>query len=92
MLLLRWSSDVARKVYARLREHVQASLLDVACDCPLDTVRAHILHAVVGGGEHTTSEEVRAAQAVEAAALLISEGALCHGPSPASGQAAVRHR
>lgn len=37
MLLLRWSTDAAHELHARLGERVQASLLDAACDCSLDT-------------------------------------------------------
>ena len=48
MLLLRWSSDAARKLYARLGERTQTSLLSAACDVPLDSVRSHTLFASEG--------------------------------------------
>mmetsp|Transcript_53736 Transcript_53736/g.94834 ORF Transcript_53736/g.94834 Transcript_53736/m.94834 type:complete len:229 (-) Transcript_53736:45-731(-) len=37
MLLLRWSSDEARRLYARMGDQQQVNLLDAAAECPLDT-------------------------------------------------------
>ena len=43
MLLLRWSSDAARKLYARLSERVQVSQLNAACDVNVDSIRSHTM-------------------------------------------------
>ena len=45
MMLLRWSSDAARKLYARLGETVQSALLDKAAVTEVDSVRSHTLLA-----------------------------------------------
>ena len=43
MLLLRWSSAEARRLYAREGMQAQATLLAAACNVSLDTVRSHTL-------------------------------------------------
>ena len=43
MLLLRWSSEAARQLYARLSERVQGSLLNAACDVQIDSIRSHTM-------------------------------------------------
>ena len=47
MLLLRWSSAEARRLYARMGLHAQTSLLTAACEVSLDTVRSHTLLSAV---------------------------------------------
>ena len=48
MYLLRWSSDAARRLYARMGERSQMALLGATCDVSLDSVRAHTLLATPG--------------------------------------------
>lgn len=67
MQLLRWSSDAARKLYARLGEQTQVSLLESATDSPIDSVRSHtLLEAVAATSGPLTREETQARAAGEA--------------------------
>jgi hypothetical protein len=43
MLLLRWSSDAARQLYARLGDQSQVQLIDAAADATVDSIRSHTL-------------------------------------------------
>ena len=45
MLLLRWSSESARKLYARVADSTQVGLLESAAEAAIDTVRTHSLLA-----------------------------------------------
>jgi len=70
MQLLRWSSDEARKLYARMGENAQSGLLDSACDARFDSVRSHTLLHTAGEVERMDKEaEAAAAKAAAAAAL-----------------------
>ena len=52
MLLLRWSSDEARKLYARISEGAHLAHLDMACDAKVDSIRSHtLLHAATEEGK-----------------------------------------
>ena len=74
MLLLRWSSDAARKLYARAGLGSQAAMLDTAVDMPIDSVRSHTLFAAAtAGGRAPRQEEAEAARAVEEARRLVEE-------------------
>lgn len=100
MLLLRWSSThSARKLYyARLGERAQASLLVAARGCPLDKMRAHILHSVwgaaAGAAEHASTEGMAAQRpgGVECAAASAEGAQGGRGASYSSGPAARHQR
>ena len=98
MLLLRWSSEAARKLYAMMGQLSQAALLGRACEVKVDAVRAHTLLVAATTGatgltdETTTSaagSEVSAAQREAAAAVaeakeLLQRAAEWHGDLPAA--------
>ena len=89
MLILRWSSDAARKLYARVGERVQTSLLDSAVDAPLDSVRSHTLIAAEQAGTAATAPtdvERAAAAAVEEARLLLERAQAHEGALPARAE------
>lgn len=56
MQLLRWSSDSARKLYARLAETTQVSLFDAAAESVVDGVCA-FAHAARGHQPRRPSDE-----------------------------------
>lgn len=85
MLLLRWSSDAARQLYARMGDRAQISLLDAAAECPLDTVRAHSLHAASAAAaapRGVADAQQLAAHAVSEAMRLLQAAQLHSGPLP----------
>ncbi|KAL1529059.1 hypothetical protein AB1Y20_000022 [Prymnesium parvum] len=86
MLLLRWSSDEARRLYARMGDQQQVNLLDAAAECPLDTVRAHTLYAAAsayaGAPPEAASPAQQAAAAVEQAQTLLQAAQDVTGPLP----------
>ena len=45
MLMLRWSSDAARRLYARVGDGAELKLQEAAADLPLHTIRSHTLFA-----------------------------------------------
>lgn len=63
MQLLRWSSDSARKLYARLGEQTQVGLLESAGDAHLDSVRSHTLLEAAPAVEPLTRDEASERQA-----------------------------
>ena len=76
MQLLRWSSDAARKLYARMQELVVASLLDAAAEASFESIRAHSLLGM--STSVPTAEEARhqdAGRALEAAAARLDAAA-----------------
>ena len=52
MLMLRWSSDAARRLYARVGDSAQVTLYEAAADAAIDSIRSHTLFALdrAGGG------------------------------------------
>ena len=91
MLLLRWSSDAARKLYARVGERVQISFLNTACDVPLDSVRSHTLFASAGAaagddGIHTSTSTSTPMSASTSTAGTASAGAAVMGELPNATQ------
>ena len=70
MLLLRWSSDEARKLYARMSTASQVSQLNAACEARFDSIRSHtLLRESVLRAEQSAAEEA----ADEASGLAIAE-------------------
>eukprot|EP00965_Chrysotila_dentata_P175527 5794210-Pleurochrysis_carterae.AAC.1 len=49
MVMLRWSSEAARALYARIAVTAHARAVDVAHDAAIDVVRSHTLLTVQGG-------------------------------------------
>ena len=85
MLLLRWSSDEARRLYARMGGGSQVSLLERAQEVSVDTVRSHTLLTATGAGAPATSAEVaqqEAGQAVDTALRLVREAQEWRGTLP----------
>jgi hypothetical protein len=84
MLLLRWSSDAARKLYAQLGQGVQSSLLNSATDVPLDTIRGHTMLAMPATGAPTEDEQRqrRAGDTLRQAAALADAAQDHAGPLP----------
>lgn len=48
MLLLRWSSEAAKRLYARMADSTKTSMLDTAQDVSFESVRAHTLMEIQG--------------------------------------------
>jgi hypothetical protein len=84
MLLLRWSSDAARKLYAQLGTRRQASLLEAAADVPLDSIRGHTLLTtpVVGPPTEEQAEREAAGRAVRDALELLERSHAQRGELP----------
>ena len=87
MALLRWSSEEARRLYARIGERVQISLLDAAVDANFETVRSHTLLAATatgGAGSRVGEASAAAARAVNEAMELVGRAHAFIGalPSP----------
>ena len=84
MLMLRWSSEAARKLYARLGERVQVSLLNAAADVSLDSVRSHTLFA--SEGAHAGLPVEGTAGAAQAGSGPAAAGAAHSGQAPTCTQ------
>jgi len=70
MLMVRWSSEAARKLYARLAMTTQCSLQAGAVDASFDSIRAHTL--LDASAAAAVSDEARAAaEALQATTSLI---------------------
>ena len=52
MVLLRWSSEAARELYARMSEQTAVALLDSGAEAAFNTIRSHTLVAT-GAAAHT---------------------------------------
>ena len=73
MLLLRWSSESAYKLYARIGDARAASLIDAGFDASFATVRSHTLLESAAGRPLSTTEQaamVAGRQLAEGAAML----------------------
>lgn len=55
MIMLRWSSDTVRRLYARLRDSTQTQLLSRAQQTDIDSVRSHSLLATGAGAFASTA-------------------------------------
>ena len=73
MQLLRWSSETARKLYARLSIATAAAAIDAAADVEIDSILSHTLRTV---GAAETASSASAARAASA------NGAAEHGEAP----------
>ena len=74
MQLLRWSSDSARKLYARIADTTQAGLIDSAADAAVDTIRSHTLTAAASAPPPASPAETAAqlrAQTLETGERLL---------------------
>jgi hypothetical protein len=70
MLMVRWSSEAARKLYARLAMTTQCSLQAGAVDASFDSIRAHTL--LDASAAAAVSDEARtAAEALQTSTALI---------------------
>ena len=74
MQLLRWSSDEARKLYARMAEGTQASMLEAAVEAPIDSIRSHTLYAEAAA-QDAARAEARAAGPSQAGERVAQGGA-----------------
>ena len=85
MHALRWSSEAARKLYARIGESVHASKLDAAADAVIGTVRSHTLLETATVTVPTAAEaaEREAGERVRAQEALLAR-AVTHGGSLAT--------
>ena len=70
MLMVRWSSEAARKLYARLAESTQCSLQSAAADASFDSIRAHTL-VEAATSSVTDTAIAESAAALQAAANLV---------------------
>ena len=94
MLLLRWSSAEARRLYAREGMQTQSTLLTEACNVSLDTVRTHTLLRAVACDAGDADAEAKleamqrvskeAAAAVEVAQTLLQRALEHRGALPAA--------
>ena len=70
MLMVRWSSEAARKLYARLAESTQCSLQAAAADASFDSIRAHTL-VEAAAPSATEATILEAAAALHKASSLV---------------------
>ena len=100
MLLLRWSSAEARRLYARMGERSQTTLLSASCEVSLDTVRSHTLLSRASSGASSAATtaaftsmktvEREAAEAVEEAQKLLERAMAYRGALPAAADLPCR--
>ena len=72
MLMVRWSSEAARKLYARLAVTTQCSLQAGALDASFDSIRAHTL-LDASTAASISADELAAAEALREATELIGK-------------------
>ena len=84
MLMVRWSSEAARKLYARLAMTTQCSLQAGAVDANFDSIRAHtLLEATSPATSNMSADMLATAEALRTATQLLDAVTIASGASVA---------
>ena len=99
MLMLRWSSGAARRLYARVGDGAQVTLHEAAAEASIDSIRSHTLFALErvrgnGAGESAggDADTAQAAEAINAAQAAAARSANCRRAARQSGATANSRR